>query len=448
MRKKERITNLNQLTQYFEKQRKSVDDLKVGVEIEKLGVFSRDGKAVPYYDEGGIESLLRLMNEKYGWEIIDEDGEIIALVRKGAFINLEPGGQLELSSLHQRRIANFAEDFDTYIKEIKGVSKDFNIRFLGLGLQPFSSESDIKWIPKGRYKIMSPYLQEKGKLSHEMMKLTAAIQATYDYTSEEDAMDKLRVSMGISSFVTAMIANSPITEGKPNGFMSRRAYIWLNTDPDRCGLIRGALSQDFGFNDYVEYVANVPMMFIKREGKWIPFYGITFKNYIEKGYKGYFPTLEDWELHLTTIFTEVRIKQYLEVRGSDAPPPRLILSIPTLLKGILYNHESRNAAWRLVKDFRWEERLKLQRDVSKYALDAKVKNNKVLDFAKELIAISKEGLKGEIRRKNHDEDESKYLSSLEELIFEEETCPAALLMKEWERGLKRDPKKLIEYCSY
>jgi glutamate--cysteine ligase len=261
-------------------------------------------------------------------------------------------------------------------------------------------------------------------------------------------MDKLRVSMGISSFVTAMIANSPITEGKPNGFMSRRAYIWLNTDPDRCGLIRRAFSQDFGFNDYVEYVANVPMMFIKREGKWIPFYGITFKNYIEKGYKGYFPILEDWELHLTTIFTEVRIKQYLEVRGGDAPPPRLILSIPTLLKGILYNHESRNAAWRLVKDFRWEERLKLQRDVSKYALDARVKNNKVLDLAKELIAISKEGLKGEIRRKNHDDDESKYLSPLEELIFEDGTCPAALLMKEWERGLKRDPKKLIEYCSY
>lgn len=447
MEKNERITDLKQLIRYFQAQKKSSRDLRVGVEIEKLGVFSHSGQAIPYHGRAGVEALLRLMSEKHGWEIITEEGVIIALYRKEASITLEPGGQLELSSMHYPGIDNLAHEFDTYLKEMKEVSKGLNIRFLGLGLQPFSEESDIKWVPKGRYRIMSQYLKQRGRLSHEMMKLTAAIQATYDYFSEEDAMDKLKISMGLSSIITAMTANSPISGGKPNGFMSRRSHIWQHTDPDRCGLIQKVFLPDFDFEDYVEYVANVPMMFIKREGQWIPFHGISFKDFIENGCQGYFPTREDFELHLTTIFTEVRIKQYLEIRGSDAPPSRLILSVPALLKGILYNQEARNAAWGLVKNLSWEERLRLQEDVSRDALEARIRNKRVLDLAKELLLISKEGLKQIERDNDGEEDESRYLSPLEELIFGEETCPSGLIIRQWERGLK-DPKKLVSYSSY
>jgi glutamate--cysteine ligase len=443
--KSRRITSLNQIVKYFENQKKPSDDLRVGIEIEKLGVISDSGKAIPYFGDGGIETLLQVMSEKFGWKIVREKGVIIALSRNGVLITLEPGGQLELSSIYYPKIKTLANEFDDYIREIKEIAEFFHIRFLGLGIQPFNRVDEIEWVPKGRYRIMSRYLKERGELGHRMMKQTAAIQATYDYTSEEDAMEKLRVSLGVSSLVTAMLANSPISGGKLNGFMSKRASIWLDTDPERCGLIEKAFSPGFSFKDYVDYIAGLPMMFIKRDD-WVPFYKTTFRDYIEKGCEGYFPTVEDFELHLTTIFNEVRIKQYIEVRGGDAPPPRLLLAVPALWKGILYHQGARDAAWKLVKDLRFEERLKLMEDVSRYGLDAKIRDKKVLDFAEELLRISKEGLRK--IKEISGEDESSYLSPLEELIFEDRTCPAGLLVKEWEKGLKKDPKKLVEYCSY
>ena len=242
-----------------------------------------------------------------------------------------------------------------------------------------------------------------------------------------------------------MTANSPISEGKLNGFMSRRAHIWLDTDPDRCGLIRKAFEPGFSFKDYTKLVANIPMMFIKRED-WVPFRGITFQKYMKKGHEGYFPTVEDWELHLTSVFTEARLKQFLEVRGSDAPPPSMIFSVPALWKGILYDKHARDRAWELVRDFTWEERLQLQRDVSQYGPEAKIRGKKVLDLAGELIRISREGLRKE--RNIGGEDETHYLEPLEELILRKHTCPAGILIREWEKGLKSNPQRLIEYCGY
>jgi glutamate--cysteine ligase len=322
-----------------------------------------------------------------------------------------------------------------------------DVVFLGLGMQPVSTLDEIEWVPKKRYRIMAPYMAKVGTLGHRMMKQTATVQANIDYSDERDAMAKFRTGMGLAPLITAIFANSPISEGRLNGYKSFRGHIWTDTDKARCGMLRFAFDPGVSFARYVEYALDVPMYFILRNGDYIDFTGIPFRRFLSYGHMGHTATIEDWELHLTTLFPEVRIKRYIEVRSADSQPPELMPALAALIKGLLYETDCLDASWDLVKEWSWDERMQLYHDSHRYALEAHIRRFSAGDLAKELIQIAWEGLRRQAVLNENGEDETIYLKPLRDLVLREK-CPADLLLEKWEGELQRDIGKLIDYSAY
>jgi glutamate--cysteine ligase len=309
-------------------------------------------------------------------------------------------------------------------------------------MQPVSSLQEMEWIPKERYQIMSERFKKTGGLGHVMMKQTAGIQTSLDYSDEKDACEKFRVGMALSPIVTAISANSPIAKGRPNGYLSFRAQAWLDTDPARCGLLKEAFSNSLSLDDYIGYALKMPMIFIQRKGEWIPVDPIPFEQFLEKGYKGHIPLYADWELHLSTLFLEVRFHPFLELRPSDSPSPDLLFSIPALWKGILYSASAKEQAWDLVKNWSWIERLSLYRAVPKEGLQTKVRGKSILSIAKDLLQIAKEGLK------EQREEEAPFLEPLIELITQEERSPAERILEKWNGTWQQRIEPLLDSVDF
>jgi len=442
------ISHPKKLIDYFLNSSRIKEKGKIGVECEKLGVFAGSGKAIPYRGKKGVASLLFELSRQFGWKQIKEGDCIIALSRNAAQITLEPGGQVELSGSVLDNVHQVKKELYNHLEEIKSVSESVGIKWLGLGVQPVSDLDDIEWFPKQRYKIMAPSMAKSGVLSHYMMKKTASIQVNIDYSSEEDFIEKMCTALDLVPLTTAVFANSPISRGRLNGFLSERARIWCSTDPTRCGLLGKEFSLNPGFCSYINFALDVPMFFIVRDKKWIPVKNITFRQYIKEGYKGYKATWDDWELHLSSIFTEVRARGYIEVRNADCQGPRLALSVPALWKGILYNNEARWAAGSLIKDVPWEEKCSLYYTVPQKGLRTKIKGVMLLDLAKEILKIAYASLKAQKKINEKGEDESVYLEPLMELILEDEICPAEVIIKNWEGSWQRQINRLIDYSSY
>jgi glutamate--cysteine ligase len=436
-----------ELEEFFHAAGKPRQEWRVGTEYEKVGIDRRTGKAIPYSGPRGVEVILRGLVEEYGWEPEEEDGHPIALVRERAQITLEPGGQIELSGEPCKDIHCSHSEFTRHIRELLEVAEELDVVFLGLGIQPVSKLEEIEWVPKKRYRIMAPYMAKVGTMGHRMMKQTATVQANIDYSDEKDAMAKFRTSMGIVPLMIAMFANSPICEGKVTGYKSFREHIWTDTDKDRSGLLRFAFLPEVSFTHYVEYALDVPMYFIIRDGRYIDFTGIPFRHFLTRGHQGHTVTIEDWELHLTTLFPEVRIKRYMELRYVDSQSPELMPALPALVKGVLYDSDCLDAAWDLVKGWSWDERMEAYHNSHLYALEARVRRHTLLDLAKELFEIGWEGLKRQRALNENGEDETIYLRPLKDLLFQGK-CPADLLLEKWEAGLKQDVRKLIDYSAY
>ncbi len=441
------ISKTRELEEYFHSGGKPRDRWRVGTEYEKVGIDCRTGKAIPYSGPRGVEVILRALVDDYGWEPEEQDGHIIALVRGKAQIHLEPGGQIELSGEPCESIHCTHSEFREHIREMLEVAEKLDVVFLGLGIQPVSSPEEIEWVPKRRYRIMGPYMQKVGTMGHRMMKQTATVQANIDYLDERDAMAKFRTAMGLSPLIVAIFANSPITEGQLNGYKSFREHIWTRTDNDRSGLLRFAFLPEVSFAHYMEYALDVPMYFIIRDGQYIDFTGVPFRHFFAHGHKGHFPTLADWETHLTTLFPEVRIKRYIEVRSADSQPPEFMVALPALIKGVLYDADCLQAAWDLVKGWSWDERVELYHDSHRYALDARIRRFRLADLAKELFQIAWEGLKRQNALNGSGEDETVYLAELKNLLFQGK-CPADLLIEKWGGELQGDLQKLVEYTAY
>jgi len=437
------LERYDQLVEYFDAACKPRDRWGIGTEYEKVAVWAATGQAVPF--TGGIEEVLRRLADRYPWEPVPEDGRIIALRGADASITLEPGGQLELSgrvcdSLHCTR-----KEFANHVAEIVSVAADLGIAFLGLGMQPCSSLEAIEWVPKRRYAIMGPYMLRVGTLGQRMMKQTATVQMNLDYASERDAMLKLRTGMGIGSLLTAMFANSPISDGGLNGFLSYRAHIWTDTDPARCGLLPFVFRATAGFADYVDYALDVPMYFIVRGDRWTDMTAYTFRRFWEEGCAGERATLEDWNAHLTTLFPEARLKRYLEIRSIDSQPPELMLAAPAMAKGLFYDAECLDAAWDLVKGWTWEERLELYQAAPRAALRARVRGVEVREYAWELLRIAEVGL--DRQRPADGESEAMYLERLRDLV-RSGRCPADLLVEKWTGSWDRNVARLVEGTTY
>src|SRR5579859_4332850 len=446
----EPLERKEQLVHHFESGAKPREQWRIGTEYEKVAVSVRDGRALPFSGPAGVEEILRRLIDRYGYEANGEHGRIIALNGERAPITIEPGGQMEPSGEQCETIHCANSEFTRHIEELIEIGHDLDATILGLGMQPISRIDEIELLPKERYHIMYPYMARKGRLGQRMMKQTAGVQANLDYSDEADAMRKLRVSMGIVPLLYAMFANSPLSDGSLNGYHSYRGHIWQDTDRDRCGTLEFVFRDDAGFEDYVDYALNVPMYFLERDHKYLNLTvpnGITFREFMANGYGKERATLEDWSNHLTTIFTEVRLKKYIEIRTADSQPPALMLALPAVCKGILYDDDCMSGAWDLVKRWSFAERLALTDAAQKIGLEARAGRIKLQEIALELINIAMIGLTRQHCLNGRNEDETVYLLRMLDQVRMGQS-QASLTIDRWKGRWNYDVQRLVEGCSY
>jgi len=441
------IERREQLIESFVAAGKPRAEWRIGTEYEKVAVRRVDGQAVPFSGPRGIEMLLTRLADGYGWEPIEDDGRVIALAGPRASITLEPGGQVELSGELCDSVHCAAAEFAEHIDQVVTVGDRLDVAFLGLGMQPMTRVEQFERVPKKRYDIMWPHMARVGTLGQRMMTQTATVQVNIDYSDEADAMRKLRLGMGLDPLLTAMFANSPLSDGDLNGYASLRAHIWSDTDRARCGLLPFVFQPSAGFEDYIEWALDVPMYFIVRDGAWIDMTAHRFRAFLERGYQGQPATMADWSAHLTTLFPQARLKGYLELRSIDSQAPELMLAVPALAKGIFYTDDCLLAAWDLVKKWSWEDRLALWHAVPRQALHARVGRMQLADLAPELVAIAAEGLRRQAQRNAAGEDESIYLERLQELV-KRGRCPADAVIEHWIGDWQGDVQRLIAGSSY
>ena len=439
--------SLDQLVGAMSKGIKPKDEWRIGAEHEKFA-FDRSTLRRPTYEgPRGIQAMLEGL-QRFGWTPVEEGGHVIGLERKNAegftaSVSLEPGGQFELSGAPLRSIHDICSETGQHLMEVKQVADQLNLGFLGVGFDPMWRREDVPVMPKGRYDIMRAYMPKKGSLGLDMMLRTCTIQANLDFDSEADMVAKFRTSLALQPIGTALFANSPFTEGRPNGFLSARANVWTDTDPDRTGMLDFVFRDGFGFEAYADYALDTPMYFVKRDGRYIDASGQSFRDFLKgelPALPGDLPTLKDWGDHLTTLFPEVRLKQYLEMRGSDGGPWSRICGLPALWAGIFYDAPALAAAWDLCKDWDIQDHERLRRDVTRLGLKAEVAGRSVRDIAVDMVAIAREGLKNRAMFSGGMVDERGYLSELED-IADSGVTPAERLLDlyhgEWAGDLSR-----------
>jgi glutamate--cysteine ligase len=441
------IERLEQLVEHFARGAKPREEWRIGTEYERLAVDRRSGRAIPFSGPRGVEAILRGLADRYGWEPQEEGGRIIGLKRSGGEITLEPGGQLELSgqpheSVHQARV-----ELERHVEEVQSITSELDVAILGLGMQPFSTLDEIEWVPKRRYAIMGPYMRKVGSLGQRMMKQTATVQVNLDFSSEKDAIEKMRTATGIGPIVNAIFANSPICDGAPNGFLSYRAHVWTDTDPARTGLLPFLFDPGASFERYAEWALDAPMYFVKRKGDYVDMTGVPFRRFWREGANGLRATVGDFALHLSTLFPEVRLKTYIELRMTDSQPHETMLGLPAIAKGVLYEPDCLQAAWDLVKGLSLAERLEVHRAVPAMALAAPIKRYRIGDLARELLAIAEEGLRRQGLRDAGGATEAIYLEPLHELVRSGKTR-AERLLAEWERTWERRSERFAETAAY
>jgi glutamate--cysteine ligase len=428
------IETREDLVAWFEAGSKPRSRFRIGTEHEKFVFTVEDYNPVPYEGRRGIHALLEGMQHLLGWEPIVEAGNIIGLfdVTGGGAISLEPGGQFELSGAPVETVHQTCSELMAHLAQVKEVARPLGIGFLGLGMTPTWSRAQIPMMPKGRYRIMTAYMPKVGKLGLDMMYRTCTVQTNIDYSSETDMVKKLRVSLALQPVATAMFANSPFTEGKPNGFLSFRSEIWRDTDPDRSGMLPWAFEAGMGFERYVDYALSVPMYFVKRGERYIDVAGQSFRDLMTgrlKSLPGEHATISDWANHVSTIFPEVRLKRYLEMRGADGGPWRRLPALPAYWVGILYDDDSLQAAWDLVKDWTAAERQKLRDEVPRRGFAATIAGQSVLQLAKTTIALAENGLARRRRLDARGQDERRYLRPIQDYVERGITPAQELLAK-------------------
>jgi len=342
------ITDRRQLVEYLEQGCKPKNDWRIGTEHEKFGYTHDDLRPLPHAGERSITALLEGMARRFEWEVVIEAGEPIALQKDArGNITLEPGGQFELSGAPLETIHETCAEVHEHLRQVKCVAEPLGVGMIGLGFQPKWRREEMPWMPKGRYRIMRDYMPKKGRLGLDMMLRTCTIQVNLDFGSEADMIKKFRVALALQPVATALFANSPFTDGEPNGFLSYRSHIWTDTDPDRCGILPFVFEDGMGFERYVDYVLDVPMYFVYRDGRYIDASGQSFRDFLKgqlPALPGEIPVLSDWEDHLSTLFPEVRLKTFIEQRGADGGPWNRLCALPALWVGLLYDDEALNAS--------------------------------------------------------------------------------------------------------
>ena len=441
------VESVDDLVAYLRSGEKPPERWRIGTEHEKIGLNAGDLTPVAYGGDRGIGAVLEAIRAADDWEPVLEAGNVIELRKAGASITLEPGGQLELSGAPLRTIHETCDEFHTHLALMKRVCEPLDIVWLGLGIHPFDPVDALPVMPKERYRIMRGYLPTRGPLALEMMFATATVQANFDYGSEADMVEKLRTALAVQPIVSAVFANSSLSESKANGYVSRRLHCWEHTDPDRTGMLPFVFEPDFGYRRYVEWALDVPMFFVIRNGRYEGGDGRTFRQFLEAGIGSLRPTLGDWDRHLTTLFPDVRLKRFIEVRGADAVPPGLTCALPAVWKGLLYDAQARAAAWELVAKANQSEREAVRADVARRGLDAVYAGHSVADLAGQVASIAREGLRRIAHGGRRDRDEAAYIDPIFEQL-EIGASPGRVVLERWEGSWQRSPARLIEYARY
>ncbi|WP_119678830.1 glutamate--cysteine ligase [Indioceanicola profundi] len=446
----EPVTSRRQLVEYLEQGCKPAAEWRIGTEHEKFAFRTADYRPLPYEGPGGIGEVLQAFVDRFGWEPLYEGDNVIALQKGMANISLEPGGQFELSGAPLSTIHQTCAEVTEHLCQVKEIGQDLGFGMLGLGFNPLWRREDIPWMPKGRYKIMREYMPKRGNLGIDMMTRTCTVQVNLDFSSEADMVKKFRVSLALQPVATALFANSPFTEGKPNGFQTFRSHIWTDTDPDRTGDLPFVFEDGFGFERYVDYALQVPMYFAYRDGKYLDASGQDFRRFLEGKLPvlpGEQPLLTDWNDHLTTLFPEVRLKRYMEMRGADGGPWKRLCALPALWVGLLYEGSALDAAWDLVKDWTHEERAMLRRDVPRLGLDTPFRGATLATVARQVVAIAKEGLRLRGRKAGMGDDETHFLEPLAR-IAETGVTPAGELLAKYHGAWNGNVEKVYDEYAY
>ncbi len=411
------IERVSELLDYMASGSRPAEQWRLGTEHEKFGFTRDDLRPLPYAGERGIQAILTALAEKYRWTPVLEQGLPIALLDDaGASITLEPGGQLELSGALLDTLHDTCREVNTHLKQVKSVCAPLNIAFLGMGFNPKWRREDMEWMPKARYRIMREYMKKVGTMGQDMMSRTCTVQVNLDFSSEADMVQKFRVALALQPVATALFANSPFTEGKVNGYLSYRSRIWEDTDPDRTGMLPFVFEDGMGFERYVDYMLDVPMYFVYRDGNYINAAGQSFRDFLAgrlPALPGERPTIKDWEDHLTTTFPEVRLKRFLEMRGADGGPWGQLCALPAFWVGLLYHQPALDAAWDISRDWSMEERLKLRHDVPRLGLQAVVRGRSVQSLAQELVQLAGAGLSARRRLNAAGDNETGFLEPLQ-----------------------------------
>jgi glutamate--cysteine ligase len=427
---KRSLPHKKQLIEYLENGCKSPSQWRIGTEHEKFLLLSDTLKRFPYEGKSSIHMVLEGL-QAYGWEPVLEQDRIIALKMpdKRISVTLEPGGQLELSGAPLATLHDTKEELDLHLAQVANIVTPMGGLMVPLGTDPFWKRDDIPWMPKGRYQLMRKYMPLKGNLGVDMMIRTCTVQVNLDFGSEADMVAKMRIGMALQPLVSALFASSPFLEDKPTGYQSYRAHIWQDTDPDRCGILPFVFEESMGFERYVDYLLDIPMYFVYRDGHYINALGQSFHDFMAghlPALPGEFPTINDWMDQTTIAFPEVRLKQFLEMRGADCGPKEMLMALPAFWVGLLYDSVAQDEALQLIRPWSADQILSAYREAPQHGLKASLDNQTLLTVAKEVLAISARGLQRRAKQQDN-QDESHYLSPLFEIAETGRTISTKML---------------------
>ena len=446
------IEKPEQMVEYLASGCKPKSDWRIGTEHEKFGYCKDTLKPIPYSGERSILTVLEGLRDEYGWAPILEAGNLIGLSKNGANVSLEPGGQLELSGAPLETIHETCDEVNTHLREVRLVADRVGVGFIGLGAAPTWNHEDMPVMPKGRYKLMTDYMDKVGSMGKSMMYRTCTVQVNLDFSSEADMVQKMRVALALQPVATALFANSPFFEGKPNGHQSWRSRIWRDLDADRTGMLPFVFEDGFGFEAWVDYALDVPMYFVYRDGKYLNALGQSFRDFLKgqlPALPGQIPTLGDWADHLTTIFPEARVKQFIEMRGADGGPWRRLCALPAFWVGLCYDQTTLDAAWDLVKDWDAETRENLRVAASQNGLNASVDGIELLALSKEVVALAHQGLESRARKGANGllANETHFLNALHDTLASGKS-PADELIELYNTEWQQDVSPIFDAMSY
>lgn len=443
------IISEDDLIEYYKKGCKKSENVRIGMEVEKHGIYMNDFQPIPYFGKNSLQDIQKKLIEELGWSIERlEEKCITSMERSGSHLTLDTiESMAELSGRTHPSIHHLARELRLHQHEISEISSLFKIVWLGIGYQPFAKNDQIKILRDvKRYAILENHMNRK-KLGQEYLKNVASVQSNIDYTSEEDANRKMHILLRLAPFLNAIYAHSPLKNGESSGFVSYRRHLIQKIDRQRFGIRKIFFSKDFGFRDWINFCKQVPMIVLFRNEKWIPVKNTTFAGFMRNGYQGFQPTIADWIFHTSFIYTDVRMKRYIELRVCDSVPPFLIPSLQAIVKAFVYHPDGERVIAQLTKNWSFRDFCMIGEEIARCGMLAELRGKKLLDYCKEILEIATVNLKtlGVVNENN--EDESIYLKPIKEFVFVHEKSPGRLVMEKWEGEWRKNPEKLIEWCS-